>query len=393
MNNQKNNKVLLLLGLMGFLANGDVYSVAPLLINIARDLGIQTSTAALSITSYMIAFGIFTILIGPLGDRYGKPKVMIIASFGSAIFSCLAFFAPNIDLLIWLRFINGAFSAGIMPISMAIIGEEFGETKRQMAIAKLMGMMTLGGATATVFGGILSYFASWRMVYFTYGCAELLIAFLLMMVLERRAGSLTKLNYLEVYHGVLANNQKLWSILAIVLLTGFCVFGSFAFSGQLIQTATNSNVLVIGLILAAFGFGGITGSVFAALIRKKIGNRICLIAGIIGSVALLAVSIASSIPGLVIAWFGFGVSFIWLHSTMIMVAQSARPEMKGSIMSLISFCVFVGSGIGTIVNRRFLETIGVNFIFQIAALIFFALGLIALIALGSMKRASLKTNG
>ncbi len=385
MNNKKNNQILLFLGLMGFLANGDVYSVAPLLINIAKDFSIQLSQAALSVTSYMIAFGLFTVLIGPLGDRFGKSKIMIIASFGSAIFSCLTYFAPNIDLLIWLRFINGAFSAGIMPVSMAIIIEELDETKRQMGIAKLMGMMTLGGATATIIGGALSYYTSWRMVYFIYGFAELLIAILLLAVLPRRNGTLTKLNYFEAYRGVLANNQRLWSILAIVLLTGFCVFGSFAFSGQLIQSATNLNVLMIGLILAAFGFGGIAGSRFAVLIRKKIGDRICLIAGVIGAISLFAVSTISSIPWLVIAWLGFGVSFIWLHSTMIMVAQSTKPEMKGSIMSLISFCVFVGSGIGTIINRRFLETVSLNFIFQIAALTFFVLGLIALITLNFNK--------
>ncbi len=389
---QKSNKILLLLGLIGFLANGDVYSAAPLLIKIAGDFNIQTSVAALSITSYMIAFGLFTVLIGPLGDRFGKSRIMLISSFGSAIFSCLCLFVSNINSLILIRFINGAFSAGLMPVSMAIIGEEFGEANRQTAIAKLMGMMTLGGASATIISGALAYFASWRMVYFIYGFAELLVAFLLLATLERQDGVLSKLNYFQVYRNVLTNNRVIWPVLTIVLLTGFSVFGSFAFSGELIKNAANADVWIIGLILAAFGAGGIAGSRLAMLIRPKLGNNICLIAGLIGAISLLAVSIVSNILWFVLAWFGFGISFIWLHSTMIMTAQSTRPGIRGTIMSLVSFGFFVGSGIGTLINRRFLEIVGVNFIFQVAAVIFLVLGLIALVTLNSIKRIQFKAN-
>jgi len=51
------NKMIVILGLMAFLANGDNYAAAPLIINIAADLNLTVSVAAMSVTAYMLAFG------------------------------------------------------------------------------------------------------------------------------------------------------------------------------------------------------------------------------------------------------------------------------------------------------------------------------------------------
>jgi len=93
MSTDKRNLMVMVLSLMAFLANGDNYAVAPLLINIAKDLKIDIGSAALSVTAYMLAFGLFTIIFGPLGDRYGKTRIINVAAFGTAIFSMLGAFA------------------------------------------------------------------------------------------------------------------------------------------------------------------------------------------------------------------------------------------------------------------------------------------------------------
>ncbi len=115
MDNQNKSKMILLLGFMAFLANGDNYAAAPLLLNIATDLHLSVETAAVSVTAYMLAFGAFTLLFGPLSDRFGKVKIINIAAMGTALFSILGGFAFNLTSLIFLRAMNGAFAAGISP--------------------------------------------------------------------------------------------------------------------------------------------------------------------------------------------------------------------------------------------------------------------------------------
>lgn len=86
-NSNYKNKLILILGFMAFLANGDNYAAAPLIINIAKDLDLTVSTAAISVTAYMLSFGVFTLLFGPLSDRFGKVRIINIAAIGTAIFS------------------------------------------------------------------------------------------------------------------------------------------------------------------------------------------------------------------------------------------------------------------------------------------------------------------
>ncbi len=117
MDDKSKNKLIMILGLMAFLANGDNYAAAPLIINISKDLNISVSTAAISVTAYMLSFGAFTLLFGPLSDRFGKVKIINIAALGTAIFSMLGAFAFNLPSLVFFRAMNGAFGASIFPVT------------------------------------------------------------------------------------------------------------------------------------------------------------------------------------------------------------------------------------------------------------------------------------
>ncbi|WP_139905452.1 MFS transporter [Clostridium thermarum] len=99
MDNKRKNIMIMTLSIMAFFANGDNYAVAPLLINIAKDLNIGISSAAASVTAYMLTFGLFTIIFGPLGDRYGKTKIINIAAFGTAVFSMLGAFVSTLMMV------------------------------------------------------------------------------------------------------------------------------------------------------------------------------------------------------------------------------------------------------------------------------------------------------
>ena len=384
MENKQRNLVVIILGFMGFLTNGDIYSAAPMMINIAADLNISVSNATLSMTAYMFAFGLFTILLGPLGDRYGRTNILIISSFSTAVFSCLSILAFNLHILVILRFANGAFAAGIMPISMAIVGGLYNDSERQGAIAKLMGMMFLGGASGTIIGGALSYISSWRIVYLVYGIGELFLSFYLLKYLEKSAGTVERLNYFKLY-GQALTNKKLLVILSLIMLGGFSVFGSFTFSGELIKQVTNLNVLQIGLVLSIFGISGIAGARFVPKIRPILGNSIVLGAGILGSVSIFFLSILNSIPFLLLAIAGYGITFICVHSIFVAAAQTTIPKLRGTIMSLVSFSVFVGSGLGTVLYKQVMDSVGIASIFQIAAVVFLVIGISGLIILNVLQ--------
>jgi len=372
------NKMLLVLGLMAFLANGDNYAAAPLIINIAGDLGLTVSVAAYSVTAYMLSFGFFTLIFGPLSDRFGKVKVINIAAFGTAIFSMLGALSFSLPSLIFFRAMNGAFGAGIFPVTMALVGQSFDNENRQKALGKVMGLMFLGGATATAIGGALAYFGSWRIVYLVYGIGELTLALTMFKILERDQGVVEKLNFFKAYKEPLTN-YRFMRLVITIFFVGFSVFGSFTYSGKLLQDLTGYNILIVGLILSLFGVGTVFGGRLAPTLRKTLKHGFLVSAAIIGGVSLFALSANSNILILGLGLFGFGIAFIFLQTTLISTAQEKLPKMRGTAMSLASFNMFVGGAVGTSINGVIMRNSGPQTIFYNAAYIIFIVGILAAI--------------
>ena len=372
----KRNIMLMTLGLLAFLTNGDNYAAAPLLLNISQDLGLELPQAALSVTAYMLAFGLFTLIFGPLSDRYGKVSIIRVAAFGTAIFSIVGGFAFNLPSLIVFRSFNGAFGAGIFPVTMALVGQSFNDKERQGALGKVMGLMFLGGATATALGGIISYFGSWRLVYIIYGMGELIFAFIILKILEKDKGVVEKLNFIQAYKTPFSN-YRFMRLVLVIFFVGFTVFGSFTYSGKLLQSLTGFTVLQVGLILSFFGLGTVIGGRIAPKAKRVLKHGFLVTAGILGFAGLYALSELNHVVFAAIALFGFGVAFIFLQSTLVATAQAKLPKMRGTAMSLASFNMFVGGAIGTAINGRIMATSGINSIFFYASFIIFVVGLIA----------------
>ncbi|MHB1153462.1 MAG: MFS transporter [Eubacteriales bacterium] len=372
------NRMIMILGFMAFLANGDNYAAAPLIINISQDLNLTLSSAALSVTAYMLAFGVFTLLFGPLSDRYGKVKIINIAAIGTAIFSMLGAFAFNLPSLIFFRAMNGAFGAGIFPVTMALVGQSFDNENRHKALGKVMGLMFLGGATATAIGGALAYFGSWRLVYMVYGIGELIIAIIMLKTLERDKPVVEKLNFIKAYKEPLTN-YRFMRLVIIVFFVGFSVFGSFTYSGKLIQELTGYNIFIVGLILSLFGLGTVIGGRIAPKMKRILKNGFLISAGIIGWISLLALSANKNVWILSLGLLGFGIAFIFLQSTLISTAQEKLPKTRGTAMSLASFNMFVGGAAGTGINGMIIKTYEVSVIFRNTAYIILVVGVLAAI--------------
>ncbi len=370
----KKNSMLMILGLMAFMTNGDNYAAAPLLLKISEDLNLTVQHAAYSVTAYMLSFGLFTLIFGPLSDRFGKVRIIRIAAFGTAVFSILGGVAFNLQSLMVFRAFNGAFGAGIFPVTMALVGQSFNDKERQGALGKVMGMMFLGGATATAIGGVLSYFGSWRLVYIIYGVGELAAAVVITRMLEKDSGVVDRLNFVTAYKTPLSN-ARFMRLVITIFFVGFAVFGSFTYSGKLLQQATGLSVLQVGLILSCFGVGTVFGGRIAPKMRQLLKHGFLAAAGILGFAGLYILSRFSGVFMLCLGLFSFGLAFIFLQTTLVSTAQMKLPSMRGTAMSLASFNMFVGGALGTMVNGRIMINTAISNIFLYASVVMLIVGL------------------
>ena len=142
---------------------------------------------------------------------------------------------------------------------MALIGDVVPEERRQASIGRVMGMMFLVGASATLVGGFLAQFGSWRFVYIFYGIAELTLAFVILRVLPKQAIHKKQINIRSLYATALRNRPLVGTALTI-LLVGFAVFGT-AVNGRLFQAT--------GSYAVAFVAGASTLLILAIISPRK----------------------------------------------------------------------------------------------------------------------------
>jgi EmrB/QacA subfamily drug resistance transporter len=118
------------------------------------------------IESYGLFLGALILVGGSLGDLFGRRLVFLLGVAIFALASVGCGLAPNIDLLILARSIQGVGAALLVPGSLAIISTSFDEKSRGQAIGTWSGFTAITTAVGPVLGGWLVEHASWRWVFF-----------------------------------------------------------------------------------------------------------------------------------------------------------------------------------------------------------------------------------
>ncbi|MEP7297488.1 MAG: MFS transporter, partial [Burkholderiales bacterium] len=135
----------------------------------AREFGITLGRAAGAITTFSIAYGLSQLFFGPLGDRFGKYRVIAWACAACALTASLCGLAQGFAQLEIARLIAGATAAAVIPLSMAWIGDVVPYDKRQPVLARFLIGQILGLSTGVFVGGFAADHQSWRMPFFGIG--------------------------------------------------------------------------------------------------------------------------------------------------------------------------------------------------------------------------------
>jgi EmrB/QacA subfamily drug resistance transporter len=143
--------------------DGTVVNVA--LPTIGKDL--HTSLAGLqwTVTAYTLTLAGLILLGGALGDRLGRRRVFLVGVVWFALASALCGIAPNIDVLIGARALQGIGGALLTPGSLAIIQATFAPDDRPKAIGAWSGLGGVAGAVGPFLGGWIIGAVGWRWIF------------------------------------------------------------------------------------------------------------------------------------------------------------------------------------------------------------------------------------
>jgi EmrB/QacA subfamily drug resistance transporter len=144
--------------------DGTVVNVA--LPAIADDLDASLSDLQWVLDAYLVTLSALVLLGGSLGDRYGRRRVFLYGLAGFTAASALCGLAPNVEVLILARAVQGIGAALLVPGSLAILSAVFHPDDRAKAVGAWSGLGGIATAIGPFVGGWLVDSVSWRLAFF-----------------------------------------------------------------------------------------------------------------------------------------------------------------------------------------------------------------------------------
>ncbi|MFE7135878.1 MFS transporter [Streptomyces sp. NPDC057638] len=142
----------------------------------------------------------FLVVMGTLGDRLGRRKLLMYGSVGVIVSSLLAAYSTSPEMLIVARALLGVAGAAVLPSTLSLITHMFADAKqRATAIAMWVTALSVGIAIGPIIGGVLLDSWWWGSV-FLMGVPVMLVPLVLALVLlpEYRDPNPGKLDFISV---------------------------------------------------------------------------------------------------------------------------------------------------------------------------------------------------
>jgi EmrB/QacA subfamily drug resistance transporter len=132
---------------------------------IGRDFHTGLTSLQWIVTGYTLTLAGLLLVGGALGDRYGRRRVFVVGVLWFALASLLCGLAPNADVLIAARALQGCGAALLTPSSLAIIQATYVPEDRARAIGAWSGLGGVAVAAGPFLGGWLIGGVSWRYIF------------------------------------------------------------------------------------------------------------------------------------------------------------------------------------------------------------------------------------
>ncbi|GLV13036.1 multidrug resistance protein [Alicyclobacillus hesperidum] len=337
------------------LGNSMMIPVLPIM---QRKLHITAFQSSLVITAYSLIAIVLIPVAGFVSDRIGRKRVILpsfaITAVGGLVAGMGASPFHSYALVLAGRFLQGAGSAGAMPIAMPLVGDIL---KRDEEISKALGTIE----TANTFGKVLSpilgaVLAAWAFYLPFYAIPLLCVASAAMIMIFVRVPKRDKSNShrptsLPMLLALLRHHLR-W--LAAVFLVGatamFVLFGTLVYFSDRLESDWNANGISKGallaiplccLCLASYGAGRIIGKNKRRMKYMVAGS--CLLAGIGSAVAALVFVTEWLMIAVCIIGIGIGGA---LPAVDALITESMQKEQRGSITSVYTSTRFIGVAAG-----------------------------------------------
>ncbi len=371
---------LWLISLAAFSSMASMRVCDPMLVALASEFQVSVGEASKVVSAFALAYGTLQLFYGPLGDRVGKLRVINAAVLACAIFSAFTALATDLQWLVLARAAMGASAAGIIPLSMAWLGDQVSYERRQETLARLMSATVTGMMAGQWFGGWAAESLGWRNAFavlsllFATACGLLFVR----TATQRRAVPIkTEGSYWRqalASLGLLRDARVRW-VLTVTALEGAMAFGTLAFVPSQVEQHFHLSAAVAGGMMALYGIGGLVYSQMARRWLGWFGERgLARLGSLLVAVGLLLLAWGMHPLLAALGCLSAGLGFYMLHNTLQTQATQMAPHARGSAVTLFACLLFFGQSTGVLLVAQTVDHGGLEWAYTVSALGMVVLG-------------------
>lgn len=262
---KKQSKLLIVL-LSALVAFGplsiDMY--LPALPSIAHDLNSTVAATQKTITIFLLGFSIGMLIYGPLSDRFGRKKLLLIGMvlYVSATLGCI--FSQHIEQLLLFRFLQAMGGASASVLARALVRDLFNNQEIPKILSLMHIITMIATLVAPLAGAIIIQYFNWTGIFIFLFIYSLLCMVWVNFQIDAPPPRRIQMSLIDNYLSVLKNRYA-W---------GFILCNSFSFGGMFAYITASSFVFIHYYGFSPQQYSGLFAlNIFSIIIFTSINSR------------------------------------------------------------------------------------------------------------------------
>jgi ACDE family multidrug resistance protein len=337
-----------------------VSSITPAFPQIAEVLDLSPEAVGMLVAVFTLPGATLTPVLGVLGDRLGRKRVLVPSLFLFAVAGTACGFARDFEALLWLRLLQGLGAAALGALNITIVGDLYSGWRRTTVMGYNGSVLSIGTGLYPVIGGALALLG-WFYPFFLPILA-VPVALLVLSRLKNPEPSLDeKLSTYLRNTLISVRNPRALGLFLASLVIFVVLYGAYlTYLPFLLQLSFDASPLLIGLVFSATSFAtALTSWRLGRLARKFTERNLVRLGFAFYAVAMVVIPLAPSVGLLLLPALLFGATNgISIPSILTMLTGLAPAEYRAAFMSVNAMTLRLGQTLGPVVAGLMLQVGG-----------------------------------